>query len=63
MKATVDPEKCIGCTLCTQLCPEVFRMNDDKAQAYLDPVPVELKDKCAQAAADQCPVAAITLEE
>lgn len=62
MKAIVDPEKCIGCTLCTQICPEVFRMNDDKAEAYLDPVPAELISRCAQAANDQCPVNAIRLE-
>lgn len=63
MRAIVDAETCIGCALCTQVCPEVFKMNDDKAVAYLDPVPQELVDKCAQAANDQCPVSAITVEE
>lgn len=62
MKAIVDPEKCIGCTLCTQVCPEVFKMNDDKAVAYLDPLPKEVAEKCGQEAADQCPVNAITIE-
>ena len=63
MKAIVDPEKCIGCTLCSQFCPEVFKMDDDKAVVYLNPVPLEFKDKCVQASTDQCPVSAITLEE
>ncbi len=62
MKVTVDPEKCIGCSLCVQICPEVFKMNDDKAVAYLSPVPKELIEKCGQAANDQCPVNAITIE-
>lgn len=29
----LDQEKCIGCTLCTQVCPHaVFEMQDNKAQ-------------------------------
>lgn len=63
MRAIVDPEKCIGCTLCTQVCPEVFKMGDDKAVAYLDPLPKELVEKCGRAASDQCPVNAITIKE
>jgi ferredoxin len=62
MRAIVDPEKCIGCALCVQICPQVFRMNDDKAEVHLDPVPAELVNKCAQAADEQCPVSAISIE-
>lgn len=30
---TLAPEKCIGCTLCTQVCPHaVFEMKDNKAR-------------------------------
>lgn len=61
MKAIVDPDRCIGCTLCTQVCPEVFRMEGDKAVSYTDPVPEALKPICKDAA-DQCPVEAIKLE-
>ena len=35
MKACVDPDICIGCSLCVQTCPEVFKMETDKAVAYL----------------------------
>lgn len=62
MRANVDPEKCIGCTLCTQVCPEVFKMDDDKSVAYMNPVPEEVKHACKEAA-DQCPVNAITIDE
>ncbi|MGE5197723.1 MAG: ferredoxin [Deltaproteobacteria bacterium] len=61
MKAVVDQEKCIGCTLCTQVCPEVFKMEGDKAVAYVNPVPRELEEKCKDAA-QQCPVEAITVK-
>ena len=29
MKAVVDKETCIGCGLCTNICPAVFDMDDD----------------------------------
>ena len=61
MKAIVDQDICIGCGLCPQLCPEVFKMQDDKATAYVDPAPEGVMDKCRDAA-DQCPVNAITIE-
>lgn len=60
MKARVDPDICIGCTLCVQTCPEVFRMEGDKAVAYANIVPKDTEDKCRQAA-DECPVAAIII--
>lgn len=60
MKAVVDPEKCVGCTLCTQVCPEVFKMVDDKAVCYVDSVAQKVADACRDAA-DQCPVVAITI--
>jgi ferredoxin len=59
MRAVVDSEKCIGCTLCTQICPEVFKMEGEKAIVYVNPVPQELEASCREAA-QQCPVEAIT---
>jgi ferredoxin len=61
MKAVVDPEICIGCTLCTQICPEVFKMQGEKAVAYVSLVPAEA-EAAAQDAIDQCPVNAIRSE-
>jgi len=61
MIASVDPEICIGCTLCTQTCPGVFKMENDKSIAYRNPVPDGLKGSCEKAA-EGCPVGAITIE-
>lgn len=61
MKAMVDPDLCIGCQLCPQVCPEIFQMEGDKAVACRNPVPPEFMAACNQAA-EQCPVAAIKLE-
>jgi len=62
MRASVDKEQCTGCELCTETCPEVFRMDADTAFAYTDPVPAEVEDSCREAA-DDCPVQAITIED
>jgi ferredoxin len=62
MKAYVDPQICIGCTLCVQLCPYVFKMNREKAIAYIEPVPQD-KQACCQLASQECPVQAIILSE
>jgi len=62
MRAIVNEEMCIGCGLCPQVCPEVFKMEGDKAVAYADPVPDGSEESCRDAV-DQCPVNAISVEE
>ena len=56
MKAHVDQELCIGCGLCTTLCPDVFELNaEGKAEA--------INEGEVQDAIDNCPVTAISVEE
>jgi ferredoxin len=62
MKVTVDEETCIGCGLCSEDCPEVFEMNDDKAHVKVDEVPEDVLEACKEAA-ENCPVEAIQMEE
>lgn len=60
MKAVVDPDICIGCKICTEVCPGVFKMNGEKAIAHVEAIPKDL-ESLAQDAAGQCPVSAITI--
>lgn len=63
MKAKVDRDACIGCELCTTICPEVFEMDDEQiAIVIADPVPSNVEDT-AKEAEDSCPTSAITIEE
>ena len=62
MKAYVDKDTCIGCGLCPEVCPKVFKMDDDgKAVASKDEVP-EKSINSSKDAEEQCPVSAITVE-
>ncbi len=62
MKAMLDRGGCIGCGLCADTCPEVFRMaEDDLAEVIREDVPDDLEDK-AEEARDNCPVSVISLE-
>ncbi len=63
MKATVDRDTCVGCGLCVEVCPEVFEMGDDDvAVVKAGVVPADAEDVC-RAAAEGCPVDAISTEE
>jgi ferredoxin len=63
MKARVDLDLCIGCGICPDVAPQVFEMGtDDKAHVLVDPVPGEHQAACRDAR-DQCPQAAIEVEE
>jgi ferredoxin len=62
VKGHVDKDICIGCGLCPDICPEVFRMDEDgKAIAADAKIPDDVIDS-AKEAEEQCPVEAIKIE-
>ncbi len=58
-KISVDHEKCIGCGACEQNCDN-FKLSDSKSNPIISEVD---EIGCNQAAADGCPVGAISVEE
>lgn len=62
MEAIIERNGCIGCGLCSETCPAVFRLDDEGiAEVYTNPIPPE-EEKAALQAADDCPVSVITVE-
>lgn len=58
MNAIVKDDVCIGCGLCVEIEPSVFRMKDDeKAEAYASGT--DETDENVEEAIDSCPVDAI----
>ncbi|HZL07341.1 MAG TPA: ferredoxin [Coriobacteriia bacterium] len=61
MKAVVDRDLCIGCGLCEEICPEVFRMGDDGIAYVLDENPPAETYPDVRDAVESCPVTAISI--
>ena len=61
LSITIDPNRCVGSTLCIQYAPLVFTLNDQRHATVRDP--------CAETtahiheAAEQCPMSAIILTD
>lgn len=60
MNPKVDPDLCIGCALCEEICPEVFEMGDDDLAHVIGADQCEAAG-CCEEAAEACPTEAITL--
>ncbi|HHY09640.1 MAG TPA: ferredoxin [Firmicutes bacterium] len=60
MNPKVDPDLCIGCGLCEEICPEVFEMGDDGLAHVIGADQCE-DAGCCEEAAESCPTEAITL--
>ena len=60
MKAHVDRDLCIGCGDCEDVCPDVFRVEEDGiSRVIVDVVAPELWE-CVRDAAEGCPTEAIS---
>ena len=57
----IDQEQCIGCELCVNCCPGVFRMNaESKAEVFASD---DDSEESIQQAIDLCPVSCIHWQE
>ena len=63
MKAKIDKSGCIGCGICTDICPEVFSIGKNAyAKVDVDIIPEDELDAVKEAV-ENCPASVITMEE
>ncbi len=61
MKVTINRSGCISCGICEDVCPEVFRL-DDEGLAEVINQPESDNEAGAVQAAEECPVDVILIE-
>jgi ferredoxin len=57
----VDRDKCVGSRICTAIAPKVFALDQNGQASVVDPAGDT--SESIQAAAEGCPVSAITVED
>lgn len=60
MGVVIDPDECIGCESCVEICPDVFEMDDDGEKAIV--INADSTDDCVDEAIETCPNEAISKE-
>jgi ferredoxin len=63
MKPDVDLDLCIGCGACEDICPDVFRLEDDGYSHVINSEPSPELYDCIRDAADGCPTEAISITQ
>lgn len=58
MSIKVDQNKCIGCGMCVNMCPKVFKINSQGKSEVIS----QNDTDCARNASNSCPVEAIKVE-
>lgn len=59
MEVKVNIDDCIGCGVCTHLCPEVFEIDETLGKAV---VKQQSDPQAVKEAAEACPVGAIVIK-
>ncbi|HSW64055.1 MAG TPA: ferredoxin [Dissulfurispiraceae bacterium] len=63
MSVLIDQETCIGCGRCVEICPAVFFLDENIGKSIVLDEDACDYTGCCEAAAENCPVHAITVEE
>ena len=61
LPVTIDRGKCSGYGICADICPSVFKLDDDGFAFVEGPAPSELEAEVREAASE-CPAEAIIVE-
>ncbi len=57
MRVTIDEEECIGCGTCEEICPQVFRLDEETEKAKV--ISQDGPEDLIREAMDSCPSSCI----
>lgn len=60
-KVWIETEECIGCQVCTEVCPDVFEFDDDEGKAVVIEA-ADVEADCVEEAIASCPAECIFKE-
>lgn len=60
-KVWVEADECIGCQVCTEVCPDVFEFDDDEGKATVIEA-ADFEADCIEEAIASCPAECIFKE-
>jgi ferredoxin len=63
MRVIVDEDTCIACGRCEEICPAVFHLSEITGKSQVIDEEACEYTGCCEAAEENCPVDAITLEQ
>jgi len=63
MNVSVDQDTCISCGRCEEICPAVFHLGEVTGKSEVIDAEACEYAGCCEAAEENCPVDAITVEE
>ncbi len=63
MKVEIDQNKCLGCGLCSSVCEEVFKINDEYKAEIEQNIDISKHKDNIYSAASGCPGRAIKITE
>ena len=61
-KVYIDEDECTGCGTCEELCPEVFKLNEETELAEVI-LPEGGPEECIEESIESCPVECIYWEQ
>ena len=60
MGLKINTDACIGCGVCMQVCPDVFKLDEEEGKGTVVVVNYPEEDKeCVQEAIESCPIGCI----
>ncbi len=63
IKVKIDEDTCIGCGVCEQMVPQVFKINLETMKAEVVQQPADDLEEAVRSAAESCPTGSIIIEE